>query len=72
MQTYEPAEPVLGISMKKMKSTYNTDACISMFTDIIYNIQIYIQLQSWIKEIWYIFLCAHTHTHKIVAVFNHK
>lgn len=43
-----------------------------MLTDIIYNIQAYIQLQRWIKEICYIFLCAHTHTHKIVAVFNHK
>ena len=58
---YDPAIPLLGISLKKMKILIQKDICIPMFTAALFTIaKIWKQpkcpsVDEWVKKIWHIY-----------------
>ena len=79
---YDPAIPLLGIYLKKIKTLTQKDTCIPMFIAALFTIvKLWKQLKclstdEWIKKMLCIHIhintCAHTHIQSGIVVSNNK
>ena len=66
---YDPAIPLLGMYLEKMKTVIQKDTCIPMFITALFTIvKTWKQpkrpsIVEWIKKILCVYICVHIHTH---------
>ena len=74
---YDPAIPLLGICLEKMKTLIWKDTCTPMFIAALFTIGKMWKQQKgpskddWLKKMWYIHMCVYIHIYIYMYVYIH-